>query len=224
MSSENAAQAQETAVPQGSSPTPEQAWQRLKEGNVRFTEGQTLHPHQDAARRRELRSVQTPFAVIFGCSDSRLAAEIIFDLGLGDAFVIRTAGQVIDNAVLGTLEFAIDVLHTPLVMVLGHDSCGAVTATSHAVESGDLPRGFQRDLVERIMPSVLESRRNGGTTVNDAVVENTKQTASRLLDQSRSLTEAVSRGDTAVIGVYYHLEDGQAELVFGHGPGFPEQG
>ena len=92
-----------------------------------------------------------------------------------------------------------------------------------AVESGDLPRGFQRDLVERIMPSVLESHRNGGTTVNDAVVENTKQTASRLLDQSRSLADAVSRGDTAVIGVYYHLEDGKAELVSGHGPGFPER-
>lgn len=203
--------------------TPAAAWRALREGNARFTKGQTLHPHQDAERRRELRNTQKPFAVIFGCSDSRLAAEIIFDLGLGDAFVIRTAGQVIDNAVLGTLEFAIDVLHTPLVMVLGHDSCGAVTATSQAVESGDLPRGFQRDLVERIMPSVLESRRSGGTTVNEAVVENTKQTASRLLDQSRSLADAVSRGDSAVIGVYYHLEDGKAELVSGHGPGFPER-
>lgn len=224
MSSDTAAQPEETATVSQEPPrTPGQAWRRLKEGNARFIEGQTLHPHQDAARRRELRTTQKPFAVIFGCSDSRLAAEIIFDLGLGDAFVIRTAGQVIDNAVLGTLEFAVDVLHTPLIMVLGHDSCGAVTATTEAVTSGDLPRGFQRDLVERIMPSVLESRRNGGNTVDEAVVENTKQTASRLLEQSRSLADSVSRGDTAVIGVCYHLEDGHAELVSGHGAWFPEQ-
>ncbi|WP_270254501.1 carbonic anhydrase [Kocuria marina] len=200
--------------------TPLEAWRELREGNARFISGDTLHPHQDAQRRKDLAQSQKPFAVIFGCSDSRLAAEIIFDLGLGDAFVIRTAGQVIDNAVLGTLEFAVDVLHTPLIVVLGHDSCGAVTATNDSVDSGNLPRGFQRDLVEHIMPSVLESRRNGGTTVDDAVVENTKQAAARLMDQSRSLADAISRGDTAVIGACYHLEDGRAELVYSNDPAF----
>lgn len=202
--------------------TPQDAWQRLRDGNERFIAGETLHPHQDAQRRRDLEHVQKPFAVIFGCSDSRLAAEIIFDLGLGDAFVIRTAGQVIDNAVLGTLEYAIDVLGTPLIMVLGHDSCGAVTATKNAVDSGELPRGFQRDLVERITPSVLESKRKGLNTLSDMVVEHTKQTASRMLDQSRSIAAAVSKGDAAVIGVFYHLDAGKAELVYGHGPWFPE--
>lgn len=201
--------------------TPQEAWQALQEGNIRFTHGTTLHPHQDAERRRDLATNQKPFAVIFGCSDSRLAAEIIFDLGLGDAFVIRTAGQVIDNAVLGSMEYAIDVLGTPLIMVLGHDSCGAVTATKSAVESGELPRGFQRDLVERITPSVLETQRMGGTTVNQMVVEHTKQTAARMLDQSQSIAGAVSRGDAAVVGVFYHLQDGKAELVYGHGPWFP---
>ena len=203
--------------------TPQDAWQRLRDGNERFIAGETLHPHQDAQRRRDLEHVQKPFAVIFGCSDSRLAAEIIFDLGLGDAFVIRTAGQVIDNAVLGTLEYAIDVLGTPLIMVLGHDSCGAVTATKNAVDSGELPRGFQRDLVERITPSVLESKRKGLNTLSDMVVEHTKQTASRMLDQSRSIAAAVSKGDAAVIGVFYHLDAGKAELVYGHGPWFPER-
>lgn len=203
--------------------TPQEAWQRLRDGNERFIAGETLHPHQDAQRRKDLEHVQKPFAVIFGCSDSRLAAEIIFDLGLGDAFVIRTAGQVIDNAVLGTLEYAIDVLGTPLIMVLGHDSCGAVTATKDAVDSGELPRGFQRDLVERITPSVLESKRKGLNTLSDMVVEHTKQTASRMLDQSRSIAAAVSKGDAAVIGVFYHLDAGKAELVYGHGPWFPER-
>ena len=146
-----------------------EAWRALQDGNARFIAGETEHPHQDAQRRKDLAQSQKPFAVIFGCSDSRLAAEIIFDLGLGDTFVIRTAGQVIDNAVLGSLEYAIEVLGTPLIMVLGHDSCGAVTATKDSVESGQLPRGFQRDLVERITPSVLEAKRAGDADLQDMV-------------------------------------------------------
>lgn len=224
MSEEAQPKISDTQKPTTSPKTPQEAWRRLQDGNARFIAGETLHPHQDAQRRKELEHAQKPFAVIFGCSDSRLAAEIIFDLGLGDAFVIRTAGQVIDNAVLGTLEYAIDVLGTPLIMVLGHDSCGAVTATKNSVESGELPRGFQRDLVERITPSVLEAKRKGQNSVHEMVVEHTKQTAARMLDSSRSIAAAVSKGDAAVIGVFYHLNDGKAELVYGHGPWFPERG
>ncbi|MGX5359374.1 carbonic anhydrase [Kocuria sp. KH4] len=201
--------------------TPAAAWQRLREGNARFVAGESLHPNQDASRRQSVAAGQDPFAVIFGCSDSRLAAEIIFDLGLGDAFVVRTAGQVIDDAVLGSIEYAVANLGTPLVMVLGHDSCGAVSATHATAHSGDMPRGFQRDLIERIMPSVLDARRHGEADVNSAVVEHTKQTASRLLEQSRIINEAVSQGEVAVVGVFYHLEDGQAELVHGHGTWLP---
>ena len=127
--------------------TPAQAWRALRDGNQRFVDGTTSHPNQDAARRDELVSGQNPFCVIFGCSDSRLAAEIIFDLGLGDAFVVRSAGQVIDEAVLGSLEYAVAVLGTPLIVILGHDSCGAVTATVGAYETGEMPTGFVRDLV-----------------------------------------------------------------------------
>ena len=201
--------------------TPAAAWQRLREGNARFVAGESRHPNQDASRRRSVAGGQHPFAVIFGCSDSRLAAEIIFDLGLGDAFVVRTAGQVIDDAVLGTIEYAVENLHTPLIMVLGHDSCGAVTATHATAHSGDMPRGFQRDLIERIMPSVLQTRRDGHDDVNAAVVEHTKQTSGRLLEQSRVINDAVSRGEVAVVGVFYHLQDGEAELVHGHGPWLP---
>ncbi|KLU09176.1 carbonic anhydrase [Kocuria sp. SM24M-10] len=201
--------------------TPAAAWQRLREGNARFVAGESLHPNQDASRRQSVAGGQDPFAVIFGCSDSRLAAEIIFDLGLGDAFVVRTAGQVIDDAVLGSIEYAVANLGTPLVMVLGHDSCGAVSATHATAHSGDMPRGFQRDLIERIMPSVLDARRHGEPDVNSAVVEHTKQTASRLLEQSRIINEAVSQGEVAVVGVFYHLQDGQAELVHGHGTWLP---
>jgi len=193
--------------------TPALAWQRLREGNKRFVAGTASHPNQDASRRSSLVENQHPFAVIFGCADSRLAAEIIFDLGLGDAFVVRTAGQVIDDAVLGSLEYSVSELDVPLIVVLGHDSCGAVTATKAAVETGQMPVGFIRSLVERITPSVLTSLRNNQTEVNDMVVENVKQTSQRLVDSSRVISGAVDSGRTAVLGLAYRLADGRADLV-----------
>ena len=197
--------------------TPALAWRRLREGNERFVAGESSHPNQDASRRSSLVETQNPFAVIFGCADSRLAAEIIFDLGLGDAFVVRTAGQVIDDAVLGSLEYSIGVLGVPLIVVLGHDSCGAVIATKDAVETGQMPAGFIRSLVERITPAVLTSLRNEQPDVNDMVVENVKQTSQRLVDSSRVISDAVASGRTAVIGLAYRLAEGRADLVSGIG-------
>lgn len=193
--------------------TPQQAWQRLADGNERFVEGTSSHPNQDSQRRAALVNTQHPFAVIFGCSDSRLAAEIIFDVGLGDVFVVRTAGQVIDDAVLGSLEYSIDQLSVPLIVILGHDSCGAVTATRDSVETGTMPAGFVRDLVERITPSVLTSRRNGVDDVNGMVEEHVKQTAGRLVESSRVIGAAVEAGKADVVGVTYRLADGRAEVV-----------
>ncbi|KNC19644.1 carbonic anhydrase [Arthrobacter sp. RIT-PI-e] len=197
--------------------TPGEAWLRLQEGNARFVGAQVSHPNQDASRRTALVNDQHPFAVIFGCSDSRLAAEIIFDLGLGDVFVVRTAGQVIDDAVLGSLEYSVSVLKVPLIVILGHDSCGAVMATMNALDSGDMPTGFLRDLVERITPSVLTARRTGVTDVNSTVIEHTKQTSKRLIDSSRVIAEAVAEGSVAVVGVSYRLDEGKAVLVSGFG-------
>ncbi|UVJ40691.1 carbonic anhydrase [Arthrobacter sp. CJ23] len=197
--------------------TPALAWRRLREGNERFVAGESLHPNQDASRRSSLLEHQHPFAVIFGCSDSRLAAEIIFDLGLGDAFVVRTAGQVIDDAVLGSLEYSISELGVPLIVILGHDSCGAVSATKAAVETGDMPVGFIRDLVERITPSVLTSLRNEQHDVNEMVVEHVKQTAKRLADSSRVISDAIDDGRVAVVGLSYKLDEGRAALVSGIG-------
>jgi carbonic anhydrase len=197
--------------------TPALAWRRLREGNERFVNGESSHPNQDASRRSSLVENQHPFAVIFGCSDSRLAAEIIFDLGLGDACVVRTAGQVIDDAVRGSLEYSIGVLAVPLIVVLGHDSCGAVSATKTAVETGQMPVGFIRDLVERITPSVLTSLRNNETEVNDMVVEHVKQTSQRLVDSSRVISNAIETGRAAVIGLSYSLKEGRADLVSGIG-------
>lgn len=197
--------------------TPAEAWNRLREGNLRFTSATSDHPNQDANRRAELAGGQHPFAVIFGCSDSRLAAEIIFDVGLGDVFVVRTAGHVIDDAVLGTLEYSVSILNIPLIVVLGHDSCGAVTASVDSYNSGIMPTGFVRDLVERILPSVITAHRDGTTDVNGNVVEHVKQTTERMVDSSKIIADAVDGGRTAVIGVTYRLAEGRAELVSGFG-------
>src|ERR1700682_6457598 len=145
--------------------TPVTAWNALKEGNERFVAGKPEHPSQSIEHRATLAESQQPTAVVFGCADSRVAAEIIFDQGLGDMFVVRTAGHVIDSAVLGSIEYAVTVLNVPLVVVLGHDNCGAVKATLAAIDEGAVPGGYVRDIVERITPSVLQGRHAGLTRV-----------------------------------------------------------
>ncbi|HEY4535408.1 MAG TPA: carbonic anhydrase [Enteractinococcus sp.] len=192
--------------------TPQQAWSLLKAGNQRFIDGTVDHPHQDAGWRATLENSQSPHAVIFGCSDSRLAAEIIFDVGLGDVFVIRTAGQVIDDAVLGSLQFAIEEIDVPLIIILGHDNCGAVTATVDAVNTAVMPKSFMRSLVERIMPSVMAARSKGVTDVNGTVKEHTNQTVHRVVDTSYAVAKAVKEGRTAVMGVTYSLSDGSVQI------------
>ncbi|MCW4466058.1 carbonic anhydrase [Glutamicibacter sp. MNS18] len=205
------------SIPAPHALTPAEALAKLQEGNLRFINGQNEHPNQDGGRRQSLVSGQDPFAVIFGCSDSRLAAEIIFDVGLGDMFVVRTAGHVIDSASLGSLEFAVDILNIPLIVILGHDSCGAVTSAIEAKKSGVLPKGFIRDLVEHITPSVFAAERKGFTDVNSTVVEHVKETSERLVDRSRIIGDAIAEGRTAVVGVSYHLSDGEAQVVSGFG-------
>ncbi|WP_287932626.1 carbonic anhydrase [Arthrobacter sp.] len=198
--------------------TPEQAWAVLMDGNNRFVAANANHPNQDAARRTSLTDGQHPFATIFGCSDSRLAAEIIFDMGLGDAFVVRTAGHVIDNTALGSVEFGVEYLDVPLIVVLGHDSCGAVTATKGSVETGEMPPGHVRGIVELITPSVLSSlRTDSNSDVDTMVAEHVRLTALRLLKESPIIAEAVANHKTAVVGLTYHLADGRAELVYSSG-------
>jgi carbonic anhydrase len=191
---------------------PAGALDALLEGNSRFYEGRREHPHQDVDRRTELQSGQNPFAVVFGCSDSRVAAEIIFDRGLGDLFMVRTAGQVVDSAVLGSVEFAVDQLGVPLVLILGHDNCGAVNAAAESVETGKLPAGYVRDIVERITPAVMATRASGGT-IDDMVAENVRQVASLLLERSPILAAKVTSGHCRIVGVVYDLADGRVRIV-----------
>ncbi|MGE7387842.1 carbonic anhydrase [Streptomyces sp. NPDC004126] len=194
-------------------PTPRDAFELLMAGNQRFVTGTPEHPNQDAARRTETAPSQQPFAVLFGCSDSRLAAEIIFDRGLGDLFVVRTAGHVAGTEVLGSIEFGVSVLNAPLVVVLGHDSCGAVAAACSALANGQTPGGFVRDVVERVTPSVLAARAAGRERPEEILAEHIEHTVDLLLERSRVLADAVAAGRLAVVGLSYRLADGSAQLV-----------
>lgn len=197
--------------------TPTAAWQKLLRGNDRFVTGSPNHPHQDYARRAETAHRQTPFAVIFGCMDSRVSAEIIFDRGLGDLAVVRTAGHVVDSAVLGSLEFGVTVLGIPLVVVLGHDNCGAVNATLEAHASGSMPKGYLRDIVERVSPSMLTGRDLGpNPTPLDAdtlMAEHVRHTVHLIAERSGPIADAVVEGRCGLVGVAYRLDQGRVQLL-----------
>ncbi len=150
--------------------------------------------------------------MLFGCADSRVAAEIIFDQGLGDMFVVRTAGHVIDAAVLGSIEYAVTVLNVPLIVVLGHDSCGAVQATLSALDDGVVPGGFVRDVVERVTPSILLGRRDGLTRVDEFEARHVVETGTQLVSRSTAIADRIEEGSLAIVGLTYHLADGRAVL------------
>ncbi|GAB3161303.1 beta-carbonic anhydrase CanB [Myceligenerans halotolerans] len=201
-------------------PTPEAAWKRLRTGNDRFVGGAPAHPSQDAIRRAELTAAQYPHTVIFGCSDSRVAAEIIFDQGLGDVFVVRTAGHVLDTTVIGSIEYGVNVLGASLVVVLGHDSCGAVAAAAHTLATGEQQGGFVRAVVDRVIPSIVSITSGAPGTdmgaLSDPDVlrrEHVKHTVGMLHGYSAGLASAVAEGRCAVVGVEYDLSDGAAQLI-----------
>lgn len=205
----------------GSAITPAKAWDEMRRGNERFVKGEPSHPRQDVERRAELAAIQTPRAALFGCSDSRLAAEIIFDKGLGDLFVIRNAGQVVSSSVLGSLEYAVAVLHVPLIVVLGHDACGAVQAAidSQSADAPLLPAHIDR-IIQKIVPAV---RRVGAVTdegqpidpasVDASLVgrEHLRDTITELLERSEMISDAVAAGTLAIVGANYRLLEGRAD-------------
>ncbi len=201
--------------------TPAQAWAELSAGNQRFVTGHREHPNQDVEARTSLTGGQLPRAIFFGCADSRVAAEIIFDQGLGDLFVVRTAGHVVGTSVLGSLEFGVDVLGIPLIVVLGHDTCGGVRAALDAMDSGDMPSGFQRDVVERIMPSVLSATKHGAATADEVEAEHVRHTARLLVNRSALIGERVRAGTLGIVGATYDLNEGRAQVITADGVGLP---
>ena len=195
--------------------SPAAAWRALKEGNARFVSDTMLHPSQGAARRAELAVAQNPFAVIFGCSDSRVAAEIIFDQGLGDAFVVRTAGHVLDTTVIGSIEYGIGVLDAQLIVVLAHDSCGAIAAAAHTLSTGDQADGFVRAVVDRVIPSIVGATAEGVDFTDPDTLrrQHVRHTVDQLYGYSAAIKAEVDAGTVAIVGVEYTLADGRATLL-----------
>ncbi len=192
--------------------TADQSVQKLLEGNARFVSGKAIHPDQSAERMAEVVSSQHPFAVILSCSDSRIPPEIIFDQGIGDIFVVRTAGQVIDNVALGSIEYAVEHLNVPIIVVLGHDSCGAVNATVQ----GGKPEGHIGSLVEAIKPAVDEARdkiKSQDQLLNISIDNNTKNIVKSINSSKPILSEYIKDGKLKVIGARYHLDSGRVDLL-----------
>jgi carbonic anhydrase len=195
-------------------------------GNERFVNGEPQHPRQDVERRETLATSQSPLAAIFGCSDSRLAAEIIFDLGLGDAFVVRNAGQVMSESVLGSLEYAVEVLHVPLILVLGHDECGAVRAAIQSQEKDAQPLPPHiANLIAPIVPAVRRVTHASpehpieivDVDASEVGREHLRDTVADLLRSSELISAAVAEGRLAIVGANYRLEEGRAvpDIVVG---------
>ncbi len=188
-----------------------QAMQKLLEGNARYVYGNVSHQDQHVVERRsDLISSQHPIAVVVGCSDSRVPPEAVFDQGLGDIFVVRTAGQVLDDASLGSIEYAVEHLGVSLVVVLGHDSCGAVTA---AVKGGEAP-GHLKSLVESIRPAVDEAKEmnNEGELLNNSIDNNIKNIQKDLESSEPILSGEVQKGELMVVGARYQLDTGAVQI------------
>lgn len=193
---------------------PQSAWDALVRGNQRFVSGDPAHPRQDIERREALAAKQVPFAALFGCSDSRLSAELIFDVGLGDLFVVRNAGQVIAETIIGSLELSVEVLGVPLILVLGHDECGAIRATIDATEGKMKSEGeFIHNLVERIRPTVIAANEAGKHDIDDITELHVQDTINELLTRSKLIADAVKAGKLAVVGANYKLSLGEIHPI-----------
>jgi len=189
----------------------EEAQKLLVDGNKRYTSGQLLKQDLGAAKREQLATKgQKPFAVVVTCSDSRVPAELLFDQGMGDIFVVRVAGNVMDQVALGSVEYGVEHLKTPLLVVMGHEKCGAVKAT---VDGGEAP-GSIGAIVEKIKPSVEKAKAAGATgdaLYEKATDENIKATIAEI-EKSPIVEELVHEGHLKVVGAKYYLSTG--EVVF----------
>jgi carbonic anhydrase len=199
------------ATPQAGKVSSDEALKMLLDGNKRFVEGKQIHPHVGKEARDAAAKGQAPFAAIIGCSDSRVTPEILFDQGIGDIFTARTAGNIADDVVIGSIEYAVAVLGASLIMVLGHERCGAVVA---AVEGKPLP-GRIGVLADRIKPAADKAK--AGQDVKDvvdlAVRENVKMTVQMLSQESEIFAAAIKAGKLKIVGARYDLDEVKVELL-----------
>ncbi|RJK95298.1 carbonic anhydrase [Vallicoccus soli] len=193
--------------------TAQQALRRLLRGNARFAAGRARHRGQDVDAVHETAGGQHPYVIMLGCSDSRVPPEIVFDEGVGAVFDQRVAGGIVGPAVLGSIEFAVGEFAPPLLVVLGHERCGAVAATAEVVEHGGHAPEHVQTIVDAIRPAVLAVRDEPGDLVENAVRENTRLVARRLVRRSGIIREAVQGGRLEVLAARYDLDTGRVRLL-----------
>jgi carbonic anhydrase len=189
---------------------PADAISKLKEGNERYTSGNLQHPGQTTERRTELSKSQHPFAVIVSCSDSRVPPEIVFDQGLGDLFIFRVAGNVVDDHGLGSIEYAVDHLNVRLIVVLGHQSCGAVQAAKETIAAKGKAPGHIESLVTAIKPAVEATAKDD---LDATIKANVKNVVDALRSSKPILKAKVDSGEIQVIGGYYSLDTGAVTFL-----------
>jgi carbonic anhydrase len=189
---------------------PAEAISKLKEGNGRYTSSNLQHPGQTAERRTELAKTQHPFATIVSCSDSRVPPEIVFDQGLGDLFIVRVAGNVINDEGLGSIEYSVDHLGTRLILVLGHQSCGAVKAARETIAAKGKAPGHIESLVTAIKPAVESTAKED---LDATIKANVKNVVQALRSSTPILKAEVDSGKIQVIGGYYSLDTGAVTLL-----------
>jgi carbonic anhydrase len=192
--------------------SPDEALKRLKDGNAEFITDSPFHGVQDRARRVEIARGQTPFAVLVGCSDSRVSPELLFGRGLGELFIYRVAGNTVDRAALGSIEYAVAELGVPLILVLGHERCGAVAAAVSVVEKNTIFPGAIGEMVEPIVPAVLRARSQPGDLLDNAVRENVRGIVGRLRQEGPILANAIGAGKLKIVGARYDLDDGAVDF------------
>ena len=198
-----------------------EALNRLREGNRRFVAGTSNLESMSPARRNALATGQEPFAIILGCSDSRVPAELVFDQGLGDLFVIRIAGNIVAPSQIGSVEFAAERFGTPLVVVLGHSRCGAVSATLEAIAGSQQSASRHiHSIVERVRPSVepllaTELRHDPDALVKQAVRANVRASANQLRHGSDMLEQLIQKNRLLIVGAEYSLETGEVDFFEG---------
>lgn len=194
--------------------TPAEALARLKEGNRRFVEDAEACASNLAAIRGELVGGQQPWAIILTCSDSRVSPELVFGGStLGELFVIRNAGNVLDTGALGTIEYGTEHLKSPLVVVMGHSKCGAVTAACDEVTKGAVPAGSIGKMVEPILPVVLSAKDKGEGLVAETVRLNAISGARRIAEESHIVSELMDHGAVKIVAAVYDIASGEVEFI-----------
>jgi carbonic anhydrase len=189
------------------------AVRELLRGNHRFVTGHTRHPHQNVAAIHRLAAAQDPFAIVLGCADSRVASEILFDQGLGDIFDNRVAGNVVDDLLLGSIEYAVEHFEPPLLLVLGHERCGAISATVDLIRSGGEAPGHIAAIVDALRPIVEPVLSQPGDAVENGVRANVLAQVVALTESSPIVREKVESGRLGVAGARYDLDTGKVTLL-----------